>query len=251
MRKALICDRWTMEFDEPPPEPLKTDRANESYVDQVFGNRLRDVSASTAAGYELLKDLPIGSRVVEFFGGVGLQTKMLEGLLSPLSHLVVEKEENCLDHLVKAFPPPPPPLVRSIRRGEARQIIDRGEFPPADIYLMDWNTFTIHQWENWAPYLEKLLATRPQAITWYDTSRPYFHLHKARYSQILGRPVDNIKDYGKAMSAFFFNLYHYSVTRAIYCPKAAYFRLEPATTLRMPVESDITYENNGFRWITE
>lgn|SRR3990167_654341 len=261
MKKALICHRWEMAFQESLSEPAeKTAVASEPFVDRIFGARLKDISASTAAGYELLKDLPPDCRVTEFFGGVGLQTKMVQALLSPSFHIVMEKDERCLAHLVRTFPaavytrsaerlrsarPAPSPMIC---RGDARQVIEAGNFAPADIYLLDWNTFTIHQWKTWAaPLVEQLFRTHPLALTWYDTSRPYFHLHKALYSAILGT-VSNLHEYSLALSTFFHSRYGYSVTRAIYCPRATYYRLEPTVAEQPPVEITITYENDGFLW---
>src|SRR3990172_11082854 len=96
-RTGLICNRWEMEFEDYLHNAEDFGHvANIPYNHYLFGKKLELVSASTFSAYELLKGLPKKKRVVEFFGGVGLQSTIIQELLQPIDHTIIENDGNCI-----------------------------------------------------------------------------------------------------------------------------------------------------------
>src|SRR3972149_10074496 len=105
MRKtALICNRWKMDFEDYLQNDIDRN-INPPWNYWMFSTsrNLEYVSAGTSAAYELLKDLPQGKKIVEFFGGTGLQSTIIQEILKPNRHIIVEKDSNCIRHLTENF----------------------------------------------------------------------------------------------------------------------------------------------------
>ena len=237
MRKALICGQWEMEFNEIENEEY-SGTGYEPFHRQIIGRHQRAVSASTAGGYLLLKDLPKNKRVVEFFGGIGIQSTLIHHLLSPLEHTAIENNLDSIKLLKKLE------FVRAIH-GDACEWIGKIE---ADIYLLDWYTWTIGHWGEWKTYFDLLFATNPEAITFLDRAKPYLHRNKELYGRLLGAPISDIRSYAAALSKFFLEYSEYGFSKVVYLPTAMYCLLRKGC--RKFSEEWVNSRNNGFIWLT-
>ena len=246
MRTALICNRWTMEFEDPPEELAdETPYEYRPFLYQIHQPRFQEyVSTSTSGGYELLKDLPPGQIVVEFFGGVGLQSLMVEKMLVPERHVIVEKDPLCVEHLRRIFTAP----HIEIHQGDARDFIGKIQ---GDIYLLDCNGWSLSKlMDEWLPYLDALFASEPEAISWYDTSKAYFGVNRQRYSERLGEALTDFSSYGQALSRFFQNRWEHSIAKMIHCSRPTYFLAQPWNGLGNSPFEEITIpkDSGGFAW---
>ena len=228
-----------MEFEE--QNTFKSSVEEDPFLNRIFGTRIEDISSSTSGGYQLLKDLPTDKRVIEFYGGAGVQSTIIRNLLRPKSHTIIERDPRCVEHLRKLFGHLPSEIIC----GDARDFMRM----PADLYFLDWNTWTIAHWGKWDVYWKQVLSHDPVAFTWYDTGKPYFHTNKDLYSKILGRNVNSISEYSHALSEFLLSRYGYSLEKAVYCPRATYYlAMEGRRSLQ---EFTIKRGSGGFVWITE
>lgn len=246
-RIARICGRWELAFEV--PAPAERAASDVPYVEQIF-QRTKDVSACTAAGFQMIEDLPRGVQVAEFYGGAGLQSTIIEKLLEPERHIIIERDEGCIEHLKRTFGGQP---HIKIFQADCLALFDK---IPADVYLIDSNSFTFAHWPEWKPRFDALVARAPTAIIWFDTARPYFHFNKDKYAAVLGQPLGGFEGYSEGVRTLMNQTYGpdgYEVDRIIHCPRAAYYRmvhrdLPPGP----PTTSVITYsDNNGFEWIGE
>jgi len=239
-RTGLICNRWEMEFEDYLHNAEDFGHvANIPYNHYLFGKKLELVSASTFSAYELLKGLPKKKRVVEFFGGVGLQSTIIQELLQPIDHTIIENDGNCIRHLNDNF------------RGRAT-ILQANAFDyigalPGDIFSLDWNSWTVLHQDKLKSVFELLLKYDPLAIIWFDTAKSYFHLNRSKYSKLLGMELSTIRDYSEALFSFFERKYNYGFSKVAYFSKGTHFLLVPNPSKLEHIE--IPRSSGGFRWL--
>lgn len=239
LRKALICGKWKVEFENQLSK-TKGSRENDPWINQLLGDRLEDVSCSTSGGYELLKDLPKELSVIEFYGGTGVQSTVIDQVLKPKNHVIIEQDEVCVRQLEHLFGNK---KTVQIICGDAKQYMKDAN---ADLYLLDWNTWTIAHWERWHELWGYLFSTNPVALSWYDTSRPYFHTNKKLYGKILDGEVTDFSQYTQGVSSLIEAKYGYALAKAVYCPRATYYLAMP--TPQKLQESHIQRGSGGFVW---
>jgi len=238
LKKALICGKWEMEF-EMVTGTGKSPGEGESFMDRIQ-KRPQTVSDCVWGSYLLLRRLPTGLRWVEFFGGVGIQTTLIQNLLVPVSHLVIERDELCYRHLQRQFP------NVEIRHQDALEVLDSP--PAADIYILDWNAWTIHHWDRWERHWKGLIEADPLGIIWWDTSKAFFHVNKNLYAQELHSEVRRPEDYARGFRHFLADKFPaYALSTAVYCKFSTYYLLQRGSH---PLEEFYTGGAEGFRWIS-
>lgn len=252
IRTALICGTWEMEFDDHVPATRKGRPAGEvSWLDEIFGGSLAEVSAGTTAGLWLLEDLRPGLSYVEFFGGTGLHSCIIQSKLSPASHTIIEKDPACIRHLERVFAGRPG--IRIIG-GDSRPFMIEpvaGD-PPADVFLIDWSSWTVKHWPEWKTTFQALIDQGPEVVTLFDSAKPYLHFHRAIYGHILDREIFNMSDYTHGLSAFLNRELGWVVSKAAFCPRGTYYRIESALSVRdRPLDTLVVpSKNQGFVWKT-
>lgn len=206
MRKALICDKWELAL---------LDYGTGGHFKWLNRPRyIRALGHNALCQEWLFQQAPLrGVSVAEPFGGLGIASVIIENMLEPTTHLVTEIDDDCVKQLNYALS-----MYPNIRvdKGDAKQVL---LFPlDADLYVLDFASFTINQYADWREQFKNILSRRPVAVTWYDSSASHLHLHKQRYSAIFGLSVSCREDYARAMSQFMWTEHGYSITHAAYEP---------------------------------
>lgn len=206
MRKALICDKWELDL---------LDNGTGGHFKWLNRPRyIRALGHNALCQEWLFQQAPLrGVSVVEPFGGLGIASVIIEHMLVPTSHLVTEIDDDCVNQLHYSLS-----LYTNVRveKGDARSILLRPL--DANLYVLDFASFTIGQYAGWREQFNAIVQRRPLAVTWYDSSASHLHLHKQRYAALFDSPVSNRESYAQAMSQFMWTAHGYSITHAAYEP---------------------------------
>lgn len=182
---AVICERWRI--------PLGGTDQDAWFLDWVR-RKTKEASGHVTAGYAAYSSLVdlhgVGAydRVVEFFGGMGCQSLVIENRLKPKSHIVYEKHPLAAEHLRRALKDYP---AVSVVHGDA--LLNE---EPADLFAMDFGDLTAHQANTtYRPVLKKVFDQKPKAVVLADISGPKLPLHRARYGEIIGHDCSTYENY--------------------------------------------------------
>lgn len=204
MRNALICNKW----------PIKLLEGTGGHFKWINKNP-RAVGHNALCQEWLFSQAELkGLAVVEPFGGLGIASVIIQNMLQPRFHLVMEIDEDCMRQLrfaMEEFP------EVHVYEGDAKNTMLEAE---AELFVLDFASYTIRTYADWKTQWEAIMAQRPRAVTWFDSSANYLHLHRERYSTLFGQQVVNKEDYAYAMSQFMFKNHGYSITHAAYEPHA-------------------------------
>lgn len=163
---------------------------------------LNTASSKNAACFlHLVKFLPRVSTVVEYFGGVGQFSTILQQICRPGSHYAFDIDVDCVRQLQS---------LKGLRaeQGDAKQTMGT---IAADLVVLDFAYATIKHFEEW-PW-ERVFAQRPQYVIWSDTAARRIGLHRALYSKLFGTSIVSNQDYYAAFSDFIYDRFGYSVRR--------------------------------------
>ena len=238
MKKALICGQWEMEFEAPPAESPRVSAEKESYLVHLFSSQMEDISANMTAAAWTLAGLPRLNSCLDFFGGAGLRSLIVKKRYHPRRHTLIEQDLGCLEHLRRVFPP-----YIKVRAGNAWEQTGQR----ADLVLLDWNSWTVLHWQRRRTFLEDVFFRQPLAVEIFDSSKPYFQTNKTKYAKVLRYRVETPQDYARGCSAFFLARHDYSIARAAYTPRGAYYLLKPG--VQILEEKIIPRGSGGFVWL--
>ena len=201
--KAVVDHNIFMSFPD-PDESL--DR--ESFM---YWIHKRPAFAQAHAGRQLsvftrLKQLMEIESVIEFFGGVGLGTGIVQKLFQPKIHRVYEIASECLSHLQEqSFS-----SRIMVSYGDAGKTMLEADY--ADLMFCDFPLMNPMRLENWRAQLSHVFGLSPKAIYMNDTSFWSRHLHRERYARPLGKRVLNSdEEYILAYSEKMHSEYGYSI----------------------------------------
>ncbi len=195
-----ICDQW----------PLKL-RAG-------FGGHfayLDTASKRNAACFlSLLGGIPQGTSVVEYFGGVGIFSTIIQNVIRPTYHRAFDIDDDCVAQLQT--------LDRvGASYGDAKQTMGTID---AQMVVLDFAVATAKHHDEW-PW-GRVCSAKPNYIVWSDTALRRLGLHRELYSRIFGTPIVSHEDYVRAYSRLLWDRYGYSVTREAH-HVYSYMRAEP------------------------
>lgn len=200
MTATLVCGKYPLEL-------LPGSGGHYAY--------LNTVSQKNAACFEhLIAGLPRVSIVVEYFGGVGQFSTILQQVCRPGSHYAFDLDPDCVRQLESI------PGVRA-SQGDAKQTMGT---IAADLVVLDFAYATIKHHDEW-PW-DRVFAKRPERVIWSDTAARRIGLHRDLYSKIFGTPIVSNEDYFRAYSKFVWARYGYSVTRVAH-HQYSYLLAEP------------------------
>ncbi len=244
-RRAVICQRWTIDF-------LKHEHRSggsafgKSYLDEI-DDHLADASANATAMNFLLELLPAKMDVVEFFGGAGIQSVIIQEQLQPRQHVIMEQDDACIRQLEMMFEDKDKDIV--IFKSDATRLI--GRMVIGDLFVLDWNSWTISHWPKWKEAWGRLMERNPTGgVIWFDSSWSYFHMNRERYGKILKRKMTDRSSYSRALSNFFQKRFGYRITRAAYCPRGTYYLMQRIAGTAMQ-ELKAYPNSRGFVWQEE
>lgn len=174
---------------------------------------LDTVSSRNAACFlSLLDGLQIES-AVEYFGGVGIFSTIIQQVLHPSRHLVFELDADCVAQLrtIEGL---------QVAQGDAHETMGSVD---GDLVVLDFPVCTLRTVAEWP--LERIAALHPRYIVVSDTALRRLGLHRAMYSRLAGADVVTPRDYALAYSQYMFKKIGYSTTR-IASHVYSYFLLE-------------------------
>lgn len=206
MAKALICEKWEL--------PLGIGEGG------FWAHTNTGELSRRALCFEwLIKDIPIGLSVAEYFGGIGLQSVIIRNIIRPMVHYILDLDKDCFGQLTMAFGDEPGVAVMQLDATVSMTTIR------ADIAILDFPSMTAKHYEDWMIPLRTLFLGRPKFVEITDVGNRYLHLHKKLYSEILDSPIDGIDSYITTLSKFFRKNFDYSVVKAAYKSGTSYMLL--------------------------
>jgi hypothetical protein len=199
MNSVLICGRWQM--------PLLDGKGGHyRYLDTA--------SHRNAACFLHLIDGLQSKSAVEYFGGVGIFSTVIQRVIHPPQHWAFDVDLDCVRQLQ---------TIEGLQAtdGDAHETMGTIE---AELVVCDFPVATLRTIDEW-PW-SRVVASHPPHIVVSDTAFRRLGLHRATYSRLASQPVHTFPDYINAYSASFYAKYGYSVTRVAH-HVYAYMMLEP------------------------
>lgn len=244
--KAKIMNKWLMDFDDKLIEKAEKKKDKKRSYFAFLRNKINDVARQTKCRYMLLNELNSKGidTVVEYFGGVGINSLMAQKLLNPSYHIIYDLDEKCIKHLKKNF--------KKVVKTNSYKIIGSNNYNNC-LYDMDFNSFTAKQFidndKNIQDSLTQTFKRKPKAVILTDSALPYLHLNKKIYEKILGLGINHEMDYIIGFSKLLKNKYNYFITKCTYHAHAAYFLIESYEEKEDKIEIKKVEETNGFKII--
>lgn len=174
--ELIILEKWSM-YVRPPKE-------KGWFLDYVVRSPRQSGVHLTAGwhAYKAVSDLGIQiDSAVEYFGGIGAQSLMIQDLFKPSSHLSLEYSEEALRHMQTHSP-----LEVDTRMADS---YDPGNYTAADLVGLDFGDLTVwktREGEKHRALLDRVFAGEPQAVVLTDVACRFMHLHRERYEALLG-----------------------------------------------------------------
>lgn len=170
--ELTILGKWSM-YTPPPTEKWFLDYAVRT--PRAAGTHL---TAGWHA-YRAVADRPVRS-AIEYFGGIGAQTLMIQELFELDRHVVLDNSPEAVRH------------IRDNTEVMAQQAdsYDSGNYRQADLVGLDFGDLTVWKTREGQPHRDLLdrtfLMTHPEAVVLTDIAGPHLHLHRDRYESLLG-----------------------------------------------------------------
>lgn len=173
--ELTICERWT-QYVEPPTEKW--------FLDYVV-RAPRDSGIHLAAGwhaYRALAGLGLQAEsAVEYFGGMGAQSLMIQELFKPSRHWVYDYSREAVEHVLAQ--------VEGVLAEQADSY-HPAAYAAADLVGLDFGDLTVwktREGEQHRDLLDRVfLLGEPKGVVLTDVACRYLHLHRERYETLLG-----------------------------------------------------------------
>lgn len=201
MTTVSICNRWELPL-------LDGSGGHYRYLDTAS-------QRNAACFLELLERLQVSS-AVEYFGGVGIFSTIIQQVLHPLQHWAFDLDPDCVAQLR---------TIQGIQVAPGDAHDTMGSIP-AELVVCDFPVCTLRTVDEW-PW-SRVVAWKPRYIVVSDTALRRLGLHRALYSRLSSEAVVSHEDYVRVYSKHMWNRYGYSVTRVAH-HVYSYFLLEPVS----------------------
>lgn len=205
--ELTICERWTM-YTPPPTE--------EWFLDYVVRSP-RDAGIHLTAGwhaYQAVANLGIkAGSALEYFGGMGAQSLMIQELWSPQPHIVYDFSAEAVAHIAEN--------VDGYTDARQADSYDPGNYRAADLVGLDFGDLTVwktREGEQHRDLLDRVfLMEHPRAVVLTDVACRYLHLHRERYETLLGPGTcGSYPSYLEALATRLEDLYGYVMVGGFY-----------------------------------
>lgn len=218
MNEGVICDKWAFPMYVELKDETDRSKSARSYL-HYLSEHVPLVSAKCQATEWLLGGLDSRLSVREYFGGAGLVSMIVKGLLKPSAHVASDRDERCVQQLKGLLG------NENAFQAEAKKAVleSDGTF---DIQILDYPRFTVlSAMGPWEKALTKLFMNRPRYVVLTDTACSYITVNGKLYQERLNSSaIRNGSDYTAALSQYFMARYGYSIHRAAYRHRnAAYY----------------------------
>jgi hypothetical protein len=217
-----------MTIDEGSGEEKRTKRQDRPYTHYLSSKRL-DIArnlwcASRTINYAVESGCirPGVDTVIEYFGGLGTMSRIIQDVIHPPVHIVYDVDKFCVDYLRKYL-------------GNGAQV-EQGNFfdvvgIPANVAFLDVETFTLLKMD--ALFIKAL--TRAFAcyntIVLVDTAVGKYHLNYEAYGNAFRTPVPTLEDYFKRLSDWYDTVFGWSILSVASHVRASYMLMYPVESL--------------------
>lgn len=174
--ELTICETWTQYASPPTGE-------QPWWLDWVVPAP-KDAGLHLTAGYHAYQDLkawvPEADTAVEYFGGIGGQSHMINWLWSPRSHVVMDYSADAVAHIAVNVP-----RVVALQADS----YDPRNTAVGDIVGLDFGDLTAwktREGEKHRDLLDRVFLGEPKGVVLTDIACRYLHLHRERYETLLG-----------------------------------------------------------------
>jgi hypothetical protein len=220
VNKAILCERWEMPLAE-------QNDSSRWFVDWVRRDA-KQASAHVTAGYCAYRALslvytPDELRTAEeFFGGLGCQSLIISDRWQPEQHTIHEHHPAAVEHLRTLLP------WADVWRSDSYAVEPVG----ADLVGLDFGDLTawrLREGQAHRRLLDAVFARRPRAVVLTDIAGPRLHLHRERYSEVLGAvSLPSYRAYLEALVRWFQTTYDYALVRGYWQSWSTVLALVPA-----------------------
>lgn len=171
-----------------------------------------------------------GFSVLELFGGIGMQSLVIQEIFTPVVHRVQEISPVAVEHLTDLLP-----AAIDVRQADAFHPDAVGDF---DLVAADFGDLTVRwtlEGERHRAVLDRIFATEPEAVVLTDIAGPFLHLQRRGYEKILGEGTcGSYESYLTAFSSRLQDLYGYALAGGGYHRGTAVLGLVPQDVLGTP-----------------
>jgi hypothetical protein len=148
---------------------------------------------------------------VEFFGGIGAQSLMIQDLFAPRNHVVRDYSLEAVAHIKAQVP--------GVYAHQADSYDPMWQHR-ADLVGLDFGDLTVWKTRQGEPHrglLDRVFEEEPKAVVLTDVACRYLHLHKERYETLLGAGTCiTYETYLEALARYFRRIYGYVVVRGFW-----------------------------------
>jgi hypothetical protein len=172
--ELTILERWTMSVEEPKQE---------WFLNWALRSP-RGASAHLTAGWHAYRALaglhPNVHTAMEYFGGLGAQSLMIEELWAPRYHGVYDTSTEAVRHIAAHVP------GVFVMEADSYNPVHYDE---ADIVGLDFGDLTAWKTREGTQHralLDRVFAGEPKGVVLTDVAARYLHLHRRKYESLLG-----------------------------------------------------------------
>lgn len=208
--KAMICDKWEYQLYVSLEDESERSKKKRTYL-HYLSEHVELVSAKCAATEWLMSGVPRGLSVREYFGGAGVVSAIIQGLLAPRMHIATDRDKRCVQQLQGLLG-----ASNSFQADAKKAILSAGD--DVDMHLLDYPSFTIlGAMGAWKGALDRLFSSGPRYIVITDTACSYLGVHRGRYGEAFGGVrITDKRDYTAAVSQYLMATYGFSIHRVAY-----------------------------------
>ena len=228
--KVLLCQKYEMDIEN---APIGVESEELPFFQHLTKKRLPELALFTwchEQAIRYVKSVRDVDSVVEYFGGMGRDSVILQEELNPISHVVIDVNHAQYEHLASLAPMYPGMVVL-----ERDSFQCAGEYP-ADFVVWD-NEFTLHRFLA-NPVMHEAMINMASGNTLFimltDLGPSRLNLTKGVYSEDSGIDIRDVDDYTYAVSLVLYRELGYSITYVARYRKMSMYILEP-TPIDNPV----------------
>jgi len=222
--KVLLCQKYEMYIEN---APIGVESEELPMFQHLTEKRLPELALFTwchEKAIQYVKSAHDVDSVVEYFGGIGRDSTIIQEELCPSSHTVIDINHAQCAHL-KSLTRTYPDMV----------VLERDSFQCAGEYSADfviWDAeFTLHQFmvnDELRDAMARAANGHEKCIMMSDKGPSRLNLNKNVYSRDSGIDIRDVDDYTYAVSLMLLRVLGHSITYVARYRKMSVYVLEPA-----------------------
>lgn len=199
--ELTICETWTQYVPQP---------TEKWFLDYAVRSP-KDAGVHLTAGWHAYRAAAACYTVgeiestVEYFGGMGAQSLMIQDLWSPDQHIVLDYSHEAVAHIKDQ--------VEGVVAMQADSYAVESFVPGVDLVGLDFGDLTVWKtrpMEKHRALLDRVFEDGPKAVVLTDIACRYLHLHRQRYETLLGSGTcGSYTDYLHALADRLEDMYGY------------------------------------------